>query len=261
MFKRIIIWAHRVGYPTAIDLAYAIEARTGIYTIVLNKKHSKYIPKVTDFTINYGNGMDGVHFLPNFFANSIEAIATCSNKLKAFNAMKQAGVNIPEYTTEVFTKALGWLEKGKIVLARTKLSGNSGQGIIIMQGPEQLIEAPLYVLYKKKRKEFRVHVFKNEVIDITEKRKKVGFNGTPNQYIRSHKLGWVFCRENIVEPPDLRSEAIKAIKSVGLLFGGVDVIWNEKENKCYVLEVNSAPGLEESSFKAYTEAFSKEILK
>src|ERR1035437_5282954 len=261
MFKRCIIWAHRVGYPTAIDLAYAIEARTGIYTIVLNKKHSKYIPKATDFTINYGNGFDGPHHLPNFFANSIESIAICSNKLKAFNAMREAGVNIPEYTTNDLI-AQEWLEKGKIVLARTKLSGNSGQGIIVLHTVTgDWAPAPLYVLYKKKRKEFRVHLFNNKVIDITEKRKKIGFKGTPNQYIRSHKLGWVFCRENIIEPIDLRCEAIKAIKSVGLLFGGVDIIWNEKENACYVLEVNSAPGLEESSLKAYTEAFAQEILK
>ena len=42
-------------------------------------------------------------------------------------------------------------------------------------------------------------------------------------------------------------------------FGAVDLIWNEHENKCYVLEVNSAPGIEGTTLQQYVTAFAKDI--
>ena len=47
--------------------------------------------------------------------------------------------------------------------------------------------------------------------------------------------------------------------AVGLKIGAVDIIWNELENKCYVLEINTAPGLEGTTLVKYTEAILKEI--
>ena len=47
--------------------------------------------------------------------------------------------------------------------------------------------------------------------------------------------------------------------AIDLQFGAVDIIWNEKENKCYVLEINTAPGLVGTTLTKYTEAFTKEI--
>jgi len=46
--------------------------------------------------------------------------------------------------------------------------------------------------------------------------------------------------------------ALQACQALGLNSGAVDIIWNEKENKCYVLEVNTAPGIEGTTCKKYT---------
>ena len=45
-----------------------------------------------------------------------------------------------------------------------------------------------------------------------------------------------------------------AIKALGLDFGAVDIIYNEAEDQHYVLEVNTAPGLEGTTLQKYTEA-------
>jgi D-alanine-D-alanine ligase-like ATP-grasp enzyme len=40
-------------------------------------------------------------------------------------------------------------------------------------------------------------------------------------------------------------------------FGAVDVIYNRAQDKAYVLEVNTAPGLEGSTLDNYVEAIQK----
>lgn len=151
---------------------------------------------------------------------------------------------------------------GKEVLARTILTGHSGAGIKFLE-PAAKIVAPLYVQYKKKRHEYRVHFFKNkdgsyQVIDVTQKKKRKGTENLDTK-IRNHKNGWVYAREDIVEPQDLRQQALLTANAVGLDFGAVDLIWNEKENKSYVLEVNSAPGLTGTTLEQYCQAFLKDI--
>jgi glutathione synthase/RimK-type ligase-like ATP-grasp enzyme len=73
-------------------------------------------------------------------------------------------------------------------------------------------------------------------------------------YIRNHSNGWIFASNDVVEPADLRPLATAACNSLGMDFGAVDIIWNERDNKCYLLEVNSAPGLEGITLMKYTQA-------
>jgi D-alanine-D-alanine ligase-like ATP-grasp enzyme len=125
--------------------------------------------------------------------------------------------------------------------------------------------APLYVQYKKKRHEYRVHVFGNQntgwsVIDVTQKKKRKGFENV-NTKIRNHKNGWIYAREGIIEPKDLRQQALNAAFCANLPFAAIDIIWNELEDKCYVLEVNTAPGLDGTTLSNYTDAFVKDITK
>ena len=113
-------------------------------------------------------------------------------------------------------------------------------------------------MYKKKKHEYRVHVFNGEVIDITQKKKRKGAEFLDTK-IRNHKNGWVYAREDITEPEDLRQQAARAMYAVGLKFGAVDLIWNELENKSYVLEINTAPGLTGATLEKYAQAIVKDI--
>jgi D-alanine-D-alanine ligase-like ATP-grasp enzyme len=76
-------------------------------------------------------------------------------------------------------------------------------------------------------------------------------------YVRSYENGWIFAREDVVRNPAAEAAAIAAVASLGLDFGAVDVIL--REGKAYVLEVNTAPGIEGATLSAYLEAFRHEF--
>lgn len=191
--------------------------------------------------------------------NNLAALRVASNKLSTFNALKDKdGIRIPEFTTSRDVAAQ-WIDSKDTVVARGTLTGHSGAGITLAGTKDAIPNAPLYVKYVKKQKEFRVHVVFGEVIDVQEKRKR---SDLPDGFevsfqVRNHHTGWVYCREDIIEPEGLRAMAVAAVAALGLDFGGVDLIWNEKRNEVYCLEVNTACGLEGSTVGKYAQAFVK----
>jgi glutathione synthase/RimK-type ligase-like ATP-grasp enzyme len=175
------------------------------------------------------------------------------DKLTQFKKFHEAQVSAPEYTTDRAT-AIKWLADGPVV-ARTILRGSEGRGIVIAENEEQLVNAPLYTRYIKKKKEFRVHVFNGQVIDVQEKRKKKEFNEEQRDTrVRNVHNGYVFCRDGIVEPDALRGLALSAVASLGYSLGAVDVVFNERSGKLFVLEVNAAPGMEGTTLEKYSNA-------
>jgi glutathione synthase/RimK-type ligase-like ATP-grasp enzyme len=77
--------------------------------------------------------------------------------------------------------------------------------------------------------------------------------------VRSNTRGWKFSHvkpENV--PQDLIVESIKALRALGLEFGAVDCVMDAK-GKAWIIEVNTGPGLEGTSFKKYVETFTKII--
>ena len=266
MYKRIILIGYKLGSKSLRSLAQSLREKLKQKVLRVNKDSKTYKNKPTDYVIswglttpyNIGNGPSLIQNKLTFF----EFISDYNEK----NPDNQ--VNIPEWTTEE-QKAFEWFNAGDTVVARHVLTGHSGAGIILYDGKlddtfEQAVPAKLYVKYKKKKAEFRVHVFAKdskplEVIDVTQKKKRKDFDGEVNTKIRNHQNGWVYCRENITEPHDLRTQALLAATAVGIKHGAVDVIYNQKENKCYVLEINSAPGIEGTTLEKYTEAFIRDI--
>lgn len=182
------------------------------------------------------------------------AIQTAVNKLHCFRAMEKGGVSIPSFSTSRDTA-----RKWKLICVRQLLSSSEGRGLTVVENSQEIPDAPLYVEYIPKRKEFRVHVFNGKVIDVQEKRKRR--DSDADTQIRNHENGWVFCHENIQEPGDLREQAILAVKSCGLLFGAVDIVWNESRNKSYVLEINTSPGLAPSTAAKYAEGIRQWLIK
>lgn len=185
------------------------------------------------------------------------AVHLASNKIRSLMAFEVCDVPHPEFTQERAV-AEGWIDQGYRVMCRTLLSAHSGQGIVVAGSHSELVDAPLYTRYIRKQKEFRVHVFDSKIIDIQEKRRSSSAD-SHHPYIRNHANGYVFCRGDIEEPDDLGGVAISAVSALGLDFGAVDVIWNEAQDKCYVLEVNTACGLEGSTVNKYVNAI-KEVM-
>ena len=142
----------------------------------------------------------------------------------------------------------------KTVFARTMVNSTGGKGIIEFQ-PETMDppHAPLYTEYIPKKAEYRFHVFNGKVIDVQQKKKKRGVEER-NTRVRNVNNGYVYCRDDIVIPDGAADLAVRATEACGYQYGAVDVIYNEKRNQCYVLEVNSRPGLMGSTIEAYVKA-------
>jgi glutathione synthase/RimK-type ligase-like ATP-grasp enzyme len=108
----------------------------------------------------------------------------------------------------------------------------------------------LWTKYFKKRQEFRIHVWGNDVLDIQEKRKRRGAEGVDTR-VRSHENGWVFCRDGVTCPQAVSLAAVAAVQALGLDFGAVDIGWNEHYQMPAVFEVNTAPGIEGTTAERY----------
>jgi hypothetical protein len=263
--RPIVILPYKVGSNSARNLAERMSLLLSyrVRRLFNDRPNPTFVVRPWTRLINWGNSSAPVGTGPfASISNRFDAVALASNKLQTFRQLENKdGIRIPTYTTDSAI-ARTWLVDGIGVVVRSILSGHSGAGITLVSEPDADIpRAPLYVQYIKKQKEFRVHVCYGEVIDVQEKRKRndlpEGFEA--NYQVRNHQTGWVYCRENIEEPGDLRPMAIRVVQELGLDFGAVDLIWNEKRNEVYVLEVNTAPGLEGQTVSKYAEAFVKNL--
>lgn len=199
------------------------------------------------FLIVWGGGMD--RQVPN--NTRMVRNGTPFNKLGQLQRLRESlGENCPEFTTDIRV-AEEWRQRGK-VLARQRLDGHSGQGIEEFTGQH----APLFVRYYPKDVELRVHVFDNEVILLTQKRRRNGFDGNP--IIRNHANGYIYSANlsNWLDLGTIQQLAVRAVQTLGYRWGGVDIICRKERNPRYlVLEVNACPGLEGRSVNAYAEKF------
>ena len=173
------------------------------------------------------------------------------DKLVQFDKFKTAGVSSPNHSRTNNFNGFSF----KRIVARTLTNSSEGRGIKIFEKDDPNPPyAPLYTEYIPKKKEFRVHVWNNEVIHVAEKRKRKSHAGEADNLVRNTANGYVFCTSDINEPSDLRGLAAQAVRAIGRCYGAVDVIWNEKLNKCFVLEVNSRPGMEGTTVEKYADA-------
>lgn len=117
------------------------------------------------------------------------------------------------------------------------------------------VNAPLYVKYIKKQQEYRVHVFNGSVIDVQRKMRRTD---TPdedvNWQVRNHSNGFIFGREGVELSPTALTMCVASVQALGLDFGAVDMIHNERSDTYYVLEVNTACGLTGTTLEKYKTA-------
>lgn len=184
-------------------------------------------------------------------ANNFEVTVNVLDKIQQFQCFSRDGVSCPTWTVDpAEIPNLG----SKTVFARTLINSTNGRGIVeFTPGQGETPRAPLYTAYIPKIAEYRLHVFDGVVIDIQQKRKKED-QGDGSSRVRNLTNGYVFCRENIEAPEGIKELAIKAVAAVSYQYGAVDIIYNQKLNKCFVLEVNSRPGMERTTPLNYAKA-------
>ncbi len=161
-----------------------------------------------------------------------------------------SNISCPEYTFQHST-AMDWVRDGLVVFCRCLTRASEGRGIVVAETVDQLVYAPVYTKYLKKKREFRVHIFKDKIVQIVEKRKRSGWDGERDTRIRNTANGYVFCRSVDNLPTGINELALRASKVTESDFKGVDIGYNEKNKQLFVIEVNSAPGIEGSNVQDY----------
>ncbi len=245
---RYRIIPYRQGSKSAKALATALGGK------VLKLQNSTFVPKPGDRIINWGN----TSVTQTGVLNPGPLLRKCSNKLEFFKRIKEVNLDsiIPAW----------WTNKGDIpddaypIVCRTVLAGHSGDGIVIASSSDELVDASLYVKYVKKKEEYRVHCGlhsngETKVILVQRKARDTSVEN-PNWQVRNHSNGFVYVRNGFTPPSSVIDVAQSAFRATDLDFGAVDVIWNQHEDKSYVLEINTAPGLEGQTITDYATFFS-----
>lgn len=240
------LYTYNQGSASAKALAEAL----GIKRI----KHEGKPLQVRGGLINWGSSGFVRAIAHDGVFNKPDCVAVAVNKLQSFNALK-GNASIPEFT-ESLEEAKKWLAEGVTIVERHKLTGHSGEGVRVVEPGQELQGAPLYVKYIPKKHEYRIHVFRNKAFFVQRKARK---NDVPdadvNWKVRNLKGGFIYANQDVDVTEEAKQQAIISIKELGLDFGAVDIIYNEKQNKYYVLEVNTACGLAGTTLDKYVEVF------
>lgn len=271
--RDLIIYCDRVS-----DAATLLAKRLNARRCVANPRHKL---RRTDgsLIINYGSSVapNWIQSLKTVVLNSPAAVAASISKVKSYERFKEAGIPTIEFTVSL-AQAKEWCSGGHRVLGRRDgLSGGAGINFFEPGTGDSISPCDFYARYFKKTHEYRVHVVKARVIDITQKKLAVaqtavgdgsgGDNRTLHQrVVRSLDNGWVHAHEALHLPDEIRQlvekASIDAVACLGLDFGAVDIIaqFGKKNPSKFiqmaVLEVNTAPGLgNEVTIKAYEDAF------
>lgn len=227
----------------------------------IRTSRSKFIWRKHKAVINWGCTDAGGRNHP--MLNTPAAISVATNKLRFFQAMAREGVAdkcVP--FTGSRKVAEGWAKDKALVVQRTVLNGHSGAGITIVGGKNPVGDAPLYTKYVAKDEEYRIHYMKDrngaiQVIYQQKKVKRADFEGTHNRYVRNHDNGYTYQHNGIAPPASVLEAGQSVFSRTGLDFGAVDIIYVRASNRAYVLEINTAPGLEGHSLEIYSAAFKK----
>lgn len=241
------IYAYNQGSASAKALAEAL----GIKRV----KHEGK-PLTVDVLINWGASaiQRAIKGVPRIL-NVPGAIAKASNKLETFKALAEAEVSKPVCTSDKAVAA-AWITDDKCAaVCRTKLNGHSGDGIVIAETLEQLVDAPLYTRYIKKKEEYRIHVFQGDAFFVQRKARKHDVpDDQVNWKVRNLAGGFIFANKDVEVEDAARVQAVNAVAALGLDFGAVDIIRGTDGN-WYVLEVNTACGLEGTTLEKYVAKF------
>lgn len=257
---RKLILPYQAGSRSARALAEALQGSR------IRLQGSRYVPRRGDLLINWGNSSEEFTQLFNqvyrsggTVMNTPRSVARTVDKGVFFEVMSE---NSPDLIPRFWRNRNDIPDDAFPVVCRTILRGSGGAGIHIADTRDDLVPARLYVEYKKKLREYRVHVGRHpgrevSIISVQQKRRRneeqLPENREPR--IRNLENGYVFCREDVHYDDELITVATEALDVFRLDFGAIDVIYNQHEDRYYALEINTAPGLEGRTVEDYVTFF------
>lgn len=199
----------------------------------------------SDVVLRWGSTEEFSNLTSKLELNSLQAVKNASDKLAMMKIL--VGANIP--TAEILFDPFNSenLDSFRDENGGFFVRGSNGS----VRYDDIVTSSDLYVSksIENKRREYRVHVFNGEVIAIYEKIPQ----DENVKLFKSHncKFSLVDMSRMRLRPEDL-DVCINAVNSLGLLFGGVDLM-RDKDQNVFVSEVNSAPALNGTNINRYLE--------
>lgn len=260
--KRIILYPYSMkceGYGLLRD---TLRKMLGEDAVLGVHPDGKYVPKSNDLIVDWGFSKGpnwAAKTKPEQLLNPWHVIGNAVHKHTALYHMKLAMVEVPDFTTSA-KEAAYWVSQEIPIVQRTMVKGSKGEGASVAHTPKEFDPfAKLYTKLIPKKREFRVHVFQNKVID---KHEKIYLGKNPKEFeimvsaTEEQDGKWEWKRSGVILPNTAVVESVKAVKSLGLDFGGVDVV-TDASGRAFILEVNTAPWLGTTTVKYYAEAIKK----
>ncbi|WZH62431.1 ribosomal protein S6 glutaminyl transferase [Pseudomonas phage vB_Pae_WS1160] len=284
-------------YKGARPSAGAVNLRNALGARILRSEGSTYRGRAGTAVINWGTvGAEArrLQGIAPVFLNDPAMVARCTNKLDFFRHFEANAPHLIPRWTDSWANVHPILASCGRMYARTDLNGHSGRGIHLIcsindvevqaidalrrQGnypvhiwghthiPEVVENAQLFTQgIVGKRTEFRVHMIRGEVALLQVKLRRVANDMVTNEgqsIVRNVAGGWVYGVNDAMErdgAEQAMSAAAEAIQVAGLDFGAVDIIYQHATSRAFVLEINTAPGLdaEGSALEAYVKGFNK----
>ena len=237
----MLLYSYKPGSKGAKALSQELDIKR------IKHEGSRFTGRRNPIVINWGASEMPDWSLNCRMINHAGDVGDSSNKLHLFESAPEGCM--PPYATSK-EEAVALLP----VMCRTCLTGHSGAGIVYAETEQDLVDAPLYVKYIKKSEEYRVHIFRSQVIDVQRKIRRPEAEVT-DWKVRSHQNGFIYARNNVNPARCVTETAREVFNSTDLDFGAVDVIYNRHQDRAYVLEINTAPGITGTTVKRYASMF------
>ena len=191
--------------------------------------------------------------------NQPSSIANASSKVDCLRILEDNDVPTLEFYTnksDLEEALFGESEELESkVYCRTLTRSHSGKGIELATTKSEIVRAPLYTIDFPNDIEYRIHIFKGNVIDIqqkrrmtSERRERLGIDRVVDD-IRNRDNGWSFTRDNITLKDSngdwisqLYEISMNAMDALSLDFGAIDILYNSEDNEAIICEVNTAAG-------------------
>lgn len=249
---KLWVYPYKMASKSAVDLA------AGLDIWMIKHEGSQWKGSTGRYVLNWGagTGVFNVKIGNAKLLNTPKQIDIAVNKLDFFNSMMGDEAPRLPFWTNSPAVAKAWLASGLTVIARTKLEGCKGDGLVVLKKPLDFCQANLYTVKVPSTEEYRVYMFNGEVLDTRVKLLGDGKEANPDG-MRYEEDKYEYCqlKTGKTVPEDVKAQAVKAIRKIGLFTGGVDVLYDAGTNLATVLEVNSAPYLGGGTVDKYVRAF------
>jgi hypothetical protein len=262
--ENLIIYTYNKAVETAEELQNDLDCRRIASSA---PGAARTIPDGT-LIVNWGYGRvpDWIRGRRGYqWLNNPTNVARKMSKIYQLHQFREAGVPTFDVTTSR-AEVQRWLGAGERVLCRQDEAAR-GMGIAVIERQQDIPGGTdFYTKWFDKTHEFRFHVFRNQIIDVVQKKRLYAARplrelSLTEQTVRNFKNGWIEAHKDLHLPGNSRDTiaraAVDAVRCLGLDFGAVDIVCKfsgRTLESLAVCEVNTAPGLGEIEREAYVNA-------